>query len=66
MLQIFRINMVLVKHLGILYFFGYKMGFFSFPNNPKNLDLSYKANIDLLRLFRKGETCIIVKFHRNL
>ena len=47
MLQIFRINMVLVKHLGILYFFGYKMGFFSFPNNPKNLDLSYKADIDL-------------------
>ena len=32
--------------------------FFSFQNNPKNLDPS-------LGLFRKGKTCIIAKFHRT-
>ena len=30
----------------ISYFFGYKMEFFSFQNNPKNLDLSYKTDLD--------------------
>ena len=30
-----------------LYFFGYKTEFFSFQNNPKNLDLSYKTDLDL-------------------
>ena len=29
------------------YFFGYKIEFFSFQNNPKNLDPSYKTNLDL-------------------
>ena len=30
------------------YFFGYKMEFFfSFQNNPKNLDPSYKTDLDL-------------------
>ena len=28
-------------------FFGYKTEFFSFQNNPKNLDLSYKIYLDL-------------------
>ena len=31
----------------ILYFFGYETEFFFFQNNPKNLDLSYKMDIDL-------------------
>ena len=31
----------------ILYFFGYKTEFFSFQNNPKNLDPSYKMDLDL-------------------
>ena len=31
----------------IPYFSGYKMEFFSFPNNPKNLDPSYKMDLDL-------------------
>ena len=38
---------------------------FSFKNNPKNLDLSYKMDLDLRdspALFRKGETSIIAKF----
>ena len=51
------------------YFFGYKVGFFSFKNNPKNLDPSYKIDLDLwdcrsLGLFRKGKTRIISKFDR--
>ena len=32
----------------IPYFFGYKTEFFSFQNNPKDLDLSYKTDLDLL------------------
>ena len=31
----------------IPYFFSYKMDFFSFQNNPKNLDPSYKMDLDL-------------------
>ena len=31
----------------LLYFFGYKTEFFSFQNNPKNLDLSCKTDLDL-------------------
>ena len=29
------------------YFLGYKMEFFSFQNNPKDLDLSCKTDLDL-------------------
>ena len=29
------------------YFLAYKMEFFSFQNNPKNLDPSYKMDLDL-------------------
>ena len=29
------------------YFFGYETEFFSFQNNPKNLDPSYKPDLDL-------------------
>ena len=29
------------------YFFGYKTGFFPFQNNPKDLDPSYKTDLDL-------------------
>ena len=31
----------------IPYFLGYKTDFFSFQNNPKDLDLSYKTDLDL-------------------
>ena len=31
----------------IPYFFGYKTSFFSFQNDPKNLDPSYKTDLDL-------------------
>ena len=31
----------------IPYFFGYKMEFFSFQNNPKDLDPSCKMDLDL-------------------
>ena len=38
------------RHYGyfyIWYFFAYKIVFFSFQNNPKNLDPSYKMDLDL-------------------
>ena len=31
----------------IPYFFGYKTDLYSFQNIPKNLDLSYKMDLDL-------------------
>ena len=31
----------------IPYFLGYKTEFFSFQNNPKDLDPSYKTDLDL-------------------
>ena len=37
------------------YFFDYKMGVFSFQNNPKDLDPSCKTDLDLLGLFRNGK-----------
>ena len=45
--------------LHLPYFFGYKMKFvfFSFQNNPKNLDPSYKMDLKSLGLFRKSKTC---------
>ena len=30
-----------------VYLFGYKTEFFSFQNNPKDLDPSYKTDLDL-------------------
>ena len=33
--------------LNIPYFSGYKTEFFSFQNNPKDLDLSCKTDLDL-------------------
>ena len=36
-----------LRTLKVPYFFGYKTEFFSFQNNPKNLDLSYKTDLDL-------------------
>ena len=41
------------------------MEFFFFQNNPKNLDPSYKMDLDLWDLIRKGKTRIIAKFHRT-
>ena len=35
-------------HASLRYFFGYKTEFFSFQNNPKDLDPSYKMDLDLL------------------
>ena len=37
------------------YFFSYKTEFFSFQNNPKNLDPSHKMDLDLWDCFRKGK-----------
>ena len=35
---------------------------FSFQNNPKNLDPSYKMDLDLWDFFRTDKFCIIAKF----
>ena len=49
-----------------------RRSFFSFLNNSKNLDPSYKTDLNLwdcgsrsLGIFRNGETRIIAKFHRT-
>ena len=39
---------VLDEILNLPYFLGYKTEFFSFQNNPKDLDPSYKTDLDLL------------------
>ena len=42
-------NILVVQVCGLLpYFFGNKTDFFSFQSNPKNLDPSYKMDLDLL------------------
>ena len=50
------------------YFFGYKTGFFPFENNPKNLDLSYKTDLDFWNFFFKVGGCFQMEreniFHR--
>ena len=46
--EICAINEGLMQNFDIPYFFGYKTEFFSFQNNPKNLDPSYKMDLDLL------------------
>ena len=38
---------VLTSLLTLPYFFGYKTEFFSFQNNHKDLDPSYKTDLDL-------------------
>ena len=47
------------------YFFGYKTELFDSKTKLKDLDLSYKMDLDLwLGLFRRSKT-IIAKFHRT-
>ena len=47
------------------YFFGYKTEFFSFQNNPKDLDPSYKTDLDLWDCLGMGIIGIIARFHRT-
>ena len=35
------------EYTGFLYFFGSKTEFYPYQNNPKNLDPSYKMDLDL-------------------
>ena len=35
------------EYKGLLYFFGSKTEFYPYQNNPKNLDPSYKMDLDL-------------------
>ena len=43
-------------------FLRYKTEVFPFQNNPKNLDLSYKMDLDFSGLFRKGLTVLLQNF----
>ena len=49
----------------LMYLFSYKTSFFPFQNNPKNLDLSSKMDVDLLDCFGKVKLVIIAKFQRT-
>ena len=40
-----------VKAFQLLYFFSYKTEFSFFQNNPKNLDPSYKMDLDKMNLY---------------
>ena len=41
-------NSILLRVIFLIpYFLGYKTDFFSFQNNPKDLDPSYKTDLDL-------------------
>ena len=48
----------------ITYFFRYEAEFLPFQNNCRNLDLSYKMDLDLWDCLGNGKTCFIAKFHR--
>ena len=45
------------------YLFGYKTKFFSFQNNPKNLDMSSKTDLDLCNCLGRIKLHITAKFH---
>ena len=49
----------------IPYFFGFMKELFSFQNNPKNLDLSYKTDLDIWDCLERVIPHIIVKLHRT-
>ena len=51
--------------LDLPYFFDYKMEFFSFQNNPKDLDPSCKTDLDLWDCLGRVKIGIIAKFHRT-
>ena len=42
-----RLSQMEIEFHNLPYFLGYKTDFFSFQNNPKDLDLSYKTDLDL-------------------
>ena len=45
--QSLQIYSLFETSIHVPYFFAYKTVFFSFQNNPKNLDPSYKTDLDL-------------------
>ena len=46
--KVVKVSLLLtaIKHMVVPYFFGYKMEFFSFQNNPKDLDPSCPKDLD--------------------
>ena len=44
---VFCIKRVVGSERRLTYFFGYKKEYYFIQNNPKNLDLSYKTDLDL-------------------
>ena len=51
--------------LQLPYFFGYKTEFFSFQNSTKDLNPSYKMDLDLWYCLGMGKIGIIARFHRT-
>ena len=47
------------------YFFSYKTEFFPFQNNPKNLDLSYKTDLDLCDCLGRVKPILQLNFINN-
>ena len=50
----------------IPYFFSYKAEFFPNKTVPKNLDTSYKLDLDFLDCLGRVKTCITANFHRTV
>ena len=60
-----KVLMVLLINKDVPYFFDYKTEFFSFQNNPKDLDPSCKMDLDLRHCLGRVKIGIIAKFHRT-
>ena len=48
----------------VLYYFSYKTERVSLPNNPENLDLSYKTHLDFLGCFGRENPLLYQNFVR--
>ena len=51
-----------LEWLQVPYFFGYKTDFFSFQNNPKDLDPSYKTDLDLWDCLGRVKVVLLQNF----
>ena len=56
----------LENHLSVLYFFSYKTEFFPFRKNPKDLDPSYKMDLDLWGCFEREKNILSLNYTRPI
>ena len=54
-----------MRWLSDMYFFGYKLEVFPFQNNPKNLDPSYKMDLEFWDCFGRTKTHLITEIHKT-